>query len=92
MIISVLITTLTKAGKAACLAHPKAKLYAKVNSEDNFCLAMSGTIEDVMMGIICKRVDLHDDACVNWWNTECNRQFKRIVQPVAAECYKELRA
>ena len=91
MIISVLIRTLAKAGKQACLADPKAKLYAKVNHVDNFALAMKNVIDDAMIDVISKRIDLHDVTCVDWFNRECNKEFKRIVIKVAGECYKILR-
>ena len=92
MTIPVLIKLLNKAGKQACLNHPKAKLWAKVNHDDNFTLAMKSTVEDAMMDVICNRIDLNDKACIDWWNKECNGEFKRMTPAIAKECYQLLRA
>lgn len=90
MIVKKIITRLNKAGKKAGLAHPKAKLWAKVNHEDNFALAISSTVEEAMMDVAIDFIDAHDSTFIDWFNLESNREFKKIVLTTSREVYKLL--
>jgi len=89
--ISVLVIQLVKAGLQAGTIHPKAKLWAKVNYEDNFCLAIRSTVYDAMLDVICNRIDAKDATIIEWWNNECGKEFPRIILRTSQELYKLLR-
>ena len=90
MIIEKIIRKLIKAGMKAGLAHPKAKLWAKVNCEDNFALAISDTVNHAMMDVICDLIDAKDMTCVDWFNKESNKEFKKIVRETSRLVYRKL--
>jgi hypothetical protein len=85
-----LIEALGKAGVKAGLAHPKAKLWAKVNHEDNFALAIHSTVEDAMLDVIGTRIDHKDTVCIDWFNEEVNKEFNKLVLTTSREVYKLL--
>lgn len=87
---------LTKVGLDAVLEHAKAKLFAKVNCEDNFALAMKMVAHDAIMDDVAGVLDKDD---VEWFNEMCKRQvgintlpFDKFVLDICRKAYQTLKA
>lgn len=82
--------------KRACKCHPKAKQYAQVNCEDNFCLAMSFDMNTVVTDEVIRRID--NDDMMDWWNKmsqfdggTTKTKYQNLVLTTLREMYKLLR-
>ncbi len=86
-------------GIQAAVKHPKAKLWAKVNHEDNFIQAIKSTVHDALVGEIAKFLIPEDLA---WFNTMLERprissncgsgtKFDAFVMDICREAYILLR-
>lgn len=71
--------------------HPRAKLWAEVNCEDNFSLAIFQTAESACLEIVTNA--LHDDKVVDWFNDKCSnpKKLKDFVLTTCREMYTVLR-
>jgi hypothetical protein len=81
---------LFKIGYEAVLNHPKSKLYAKVNCEDNFCLAMHSHAESEILGAL----DIDNFTNVNWLNNMTVNKSKKLyifVKSICQKVYNDLR-
>ena len=84
-------------GLAAALKHPRAKQWAKVNCEDNFSLAIYGTVHDAVLGEISDFL-IPDD--VEWFNNMCrsgysssimgSSEFNKFIVDICREAYQTL--
>lgn len=94
---------LTAIAKKAVLAHPKSKLYAKVNHEDNFALVQARPAKDAMMDEICRKIDAKNpkvrNAWIDWLNQATSTParnprhtcFDAVALSAARAVYKQLR-
>ena len=55
--------------RKAIRKHHKAKQWAQVNSEDNFCLVIYATAERAMLEIVGG--ELNDEKVADWFNDLC---------------------
>lgn len=76
--------------RTAIRGHKKAKLWAKVNCEDNFALAVLGTAESAAIGVIA-----YDDSkpVIAWYNSmfDTPRKWENFVLTTCREMYSVLR-
>lgn len=86
-----ILKKMSEAGKQAALAHPKVKLWAKVNHVDNFALAVFPTVYDAMMDVVIKQLDNDDSDCVTWFNKFSNVDFHKLVLTTGMEVYTLLK-
>jgi hypothetical protein len=77
--------------RTAIRKHPKAKLWAKVNCEDNFMLAVHSTALDAAMDEVIKVID--EPRAIDWLNKNCNNDAKlrAFVMETCREMYGKLR-
>ena len=78
--------------RTAIRKHPKAKLWAKVNCEDNFCLAVHSFAHDALMDEVVKGID--DPTVVNWFNDFSGtdgKKLKAFVMETCSEMYQKMR-
>jgi hypothetical protein len=76
---------MVKIAVEAILKHPKAKLYAKVNPEDKFQLAMHPTAQNAILGEFIEQDDLGVNI-TNWYNNICANKFKKMEELIATAC------
>lgn len=83
-------------GLNAVCAHPKARLYANVNHEDNFSLAMMGTARDAIMDVVCR--ELEKKPVLDWFNAKSTKgrwdkytPLDQFVRDICREAYHQLR-
>lgn len=87
-------TYLTQLGLNAILADGKSKLYASVNCEDNFVLAVYHLAYDAILEEVC---DFADQRDIEWFNAYCgtehltNTKFKAFVMNPCKMAYAKLR-
>lgn len=76
--------------RTAIRGHKKAKLWAKVNHEDNFAFAMWSTAESAALGIIA-----YDDSkpVIAWFNSmfDTPRKWENFILTTCREMYSVLR-
>jgi hypothetical protein len=82
--------------RTAIREHPKAKLWAKANSEDHFCLAISSTAHDATMDEVCLDIfgdkGLVCDVAYSWLNEHSSDvAMKAFLLTTCREMYKVLR-
>jgi hypothetical protein len=79
--------------RTAIRKHPRAKQWAKVNCEDNFCLAVYSTAEHALLDVIGNSLDTHKSYIV-WYNDLCSpmSKLRAYVLTTCQEMYKVLRA
>jgi hypothetical protein len=77
--------------RTAILKDERAKLWAKVNCEDNFCHAIYYTAESAVLDIVCREIE--EEEMVAWFNKACRsaRDLKAFVLVTCREMYKLLR-
>lgn len=77
-------------GLKAALKHSKAKLWAKVNHCDNFCLAIRGTVEQA---ILDEAILFLTDEDTEWLNLVCKnneKELKIFIKKIAQTAYEKL--
>ena len=77
-------------GLEAALKYPKSKLWAKVNSSDNFYWAVRTIIHDAILDDVVLILDKND---TEWLNDVCRdneKKLKEFISKIAAEAYIKL--
>lgn len=89
---------LREIGLKAAINAPRVKLYAKVNSEDNFSLYIFNTIDTAVMNEICDKT-ISSDKEINrkwaeWYNSmfdKNTKKFDKFIMDIGREAYKKIR-
>jgi hypothetical protein len=81
--------------RTAIRKHPKAKLWAKVNYQDNFSLAVLSTARDAALDIISNDIDSNSsdvkNHAIDWMNEQVGRKLDAFVLTTCREMYSVLR-
>jgi len=92
-------TKLERVAAKAILDHPKVKLIARVNHQDNFALFYARTAYCAMMDVICVQIEgKQKDAWTGWFNAACSSQprgtsqsgFDLLARQIASRVYAKV--
>lgn len=78
--------------RTAIRKHKKAKQWAKVNCEDNFCLAVYSTAESALLDVIGESLD-EESTYIDWYNDLCSpmSKLRAFVLTTCREMYNLLK-
>ncbi len=85
-----IIKQLNKIGRQAALNHPKCKLWAKVNCEDNFALVISSVVDLAIMDLVSSKIIENDNKEWRDWYDDNVKNLDKIALSIGRKVYKEL--